>query len=215
MQQPPPGTPPWHHDNTPPAYYAPPPPAPKRHRGWVKHLVGYAAVLLIGVSIGLNDTENPGSTTASITPAAETVTVEAAPEIITEKVTESITETVEVTATEMVEVTATETIEVTATQTVEVLVEAAPAAAEAAAAAPSPTPAAAAPAPAPAATTPAEQADSGDCAIKGNISSSGEKIYHVPGQRYYEATKIDLSKGERWFCSEQAALDAGWRKAKV
>jgi hypothetical protein len=24
-----------------------------------------------------------------------------------------------------------------------------------------------------------------------------------------------LSKGERWFCAEQAAVSAGWRKAKV
>lgn len=53
------------------------------------------------------------------------------------------------------------------------------------------------------------------CKIKGNISSKGEKIYHMPGQRYYDATKIDLSKGERWFCSEADAVAAGWRKAKV
>lgn len=53
------------------------------------------------------------------------------------------------------------------------------------------------------------------CDIKGNISSSGEKIYHVPGQRFYNATVITLSKGERWFCSESAAVAAGWRKAKV
>lgn len=51
------------------------------------------------------------------------------------------------------------------------------------------------------------------CVIKGNISSSGERIYHVPGQQFYDVTKIDVSKGERWFCSEQAALDAGWRKS--
>ncbi len=53
------------------------------------------------------------------------------------------------------------------------------------------------------------------CQIKGNINSEGEKIYHLPGQRYYEQTKIDTSKGERWFCSEQEALYAGWRAAKV
>lgn len=58
--------------------------------------------------------------------------------------------------------------------------------------------------------------DPDTCTIKGNISTrTGEKIYHVPGQRYYDATQIDLSKGERWFCSEQDAQDAGWRKAKV
>jgi micrococcal nuclease len=56
---------------------------------------------------------------------------------------------------------------------------------------------------------------SGVCLIKGNISSSGEKIYHVPGQRYYDETKIDTSKGERWFCSTAEAEAAGWRAAKV
>ncbi|GGB20927.1 hypothetical protein GCM10011492_08590 [Flexivirga endophytica] len=55
----------------------------------------------------------------------------------------------------------------------------------------------------------------GACNIKGNISSSGEKIYHVPGQRYYDVTKISLGKGERWFCSESDAVAAGWRPAKV
>lgn len=54
-----------------------------------------------------------------------------------------------------------------------------------------------------------------DCKIKGNISSKGEKIYHMPGQKYYDATKIDTSKGERYFCTEQEAVNAGWRKSKV
>lgn len=56
---------------------------------------------------------------------------------------------------------------------------------------------------------------SGNCVIKGNISSSGEKIYHMPGQRFYEKTVIDGNKGERWFCSESEAENAGWRKSKV
>ena len=54
-----------------------------------------------------------------------------------------------------------------------------------------------------------------DCLIKGNISfSTGEKIYHIPGCKSYEDTQINTSKGEKWFCSEQEALNAGWRKAK-
>lgn len=28
---------------------------------------------------------------------------------------------------------------------------------------------------------------------------------------YYEDVKIDTSKGERWFCSVEEALEAGWR----
>ena len=42
--------------------------------------------------------------------------------------------------------------------------------------------------------------------IKGIISSSGERIYHVPGQRYYDKTRINWSKRERWFCTEQEAV---------
>ena len=54
-----------------------------------------------------------------------------------------------------------------------------------------------------------------NCDIKGNINYSGEKIYHVPGQEYYNETKIDVERGERWFCSEEEAQAAGWRKSKV
>lgn len=53
------------------------------------------------------------------------------------------------------------------------------------------------------------------CVIKGNISSSGEKIYHMPEQRYYNKTVISENKGERWFCSEEEAVKAGWRKSKI
>lgn len=49
--------------------------------------------------------------------------------------------------------------------------------------------------------------------IKGNISSSGEKIYHVPGQANYNNVKIDESKGEAWFVTEEEAQAAGFRKA--
>jgi len=53
------------------------------------------------------------------------------------------------------------------------------------------------------------------CVIKGNISSKGERIYHVPGGRYYGATVIDAAKGERWFCTEAEAVAAGWRRSKI
>lgn len=52
------------------------------------------------------------------------------------------------------------------------------------------------------------------CVIKGNISSSGEKIYHLPGCGSYAKTSIDEARGERWFCTEEEAVSAGWRKAK-
>lgn len=49
------------------------------------------------------------------------------------------------------------------------------------------------------------------CAIKGNINSEGEKIYHVPGASSYSATVIDPTKGELWFCSAEEAEANGWR----
>ena len=49
------------------------------------------------------------------------------------------------------------------------------------------------------------------CPIKGNISASGERIYHTPWSRFYDRTKIDVSAGERWFCDEVEAVQAGWR----
>ncbi|WP_369939894.1 thermonuclease family protein [Xanthomonas medicagonis] len=52
------------------------------------------------------------------------------------------------------------------------------------------------------------------CRIKGNISRQGKKIYHVPGQRDYKRTSIDLSRGERMFCSPEEAVRTGWEPAK-
>lgn len=51
------------------------------------------------------------------------------------------------------------------------------------------------------------------CVIKGNISSKKEKIYHLPGQAFYEKTIIDEMAGEKWFCTEEEAKISGWRKA--
>ncbi len=54
------------------------------------------------------------------------------------------------------------------------------------------------------------------CGIKGNISrTTGERIYHVLGQEYYWATRINWLNGEQWFCSEAAAQQAGWRRSRV
>ncbi|MGE7764291.1 thermonuclease family protein [Peribacillus sp. NPDC096540] len=45
--------------------------------------------------------------------------------------------------------------------------------------------------------------------IKGNINSKGDKIYHIPTGQYYEITKP-----EELFCTEQDALNAGFRKSQ-
>jgi len=50
--------------------------------------------------------------------------------------------------------------------------------------------------------------ESSSCDIKGNIAKDGEKIYHMPDQQFYKVTKP-----EEMFCSEQEAVDAGFRKS--
>ena len=51
----------------------------------------------------------------------------------------------------------------------------------------------------------------GGCRIKGNVSyNRGMRIYHMPGDRDYSRTRIDSSRGERWFCTEAEARAAGW-----
>ena len=50
-----------------------------------------------------------------------------------------------------------------------------------------------------------------NCPIKGNINRKGERIYHAPWSRSYKRTKVNTSKGERWFCDEAEAVAAGWR----
>ena len=60
---------------------------------------------------------------------------------------------------------------------------------------------------------PQENSSASSCLIKGNISASGEKIYHLPDCGSYLKTRIDEARGEKWFCSESEAQSAGWRKA--
>jgi micrococcal nuclease len=54
-----------------------------------------------------------------------------------------------------------------------------------------------------------EQEVTGDCDIKGNINSKGEKIYHLPSGAYYKQTNA-----EEMFCTEEEAVNAGFRKSK-
>ena len=69
-------------------------------------------------------------------------------------------------------------------------------------------------APAPVAPSAPAAAAPADCRIKGNINSKGEKTYHLPDSATYDKTVITPSKGERYFCSEEAAVAAGWRAAQ-
>jgi endonuclease YncB( thermonuclease family) len=56
----------------------------------------------------------------------------------------------------------------------------------------------------------AKQAAPEGCPIKGNVSR-GRRVYVLPWAQDYERVKITSRRGERWFCSEDEALAAGWK----
>lgn len=57
-----------------------------------------------------------------------------------------------------------------------------------------------------------EEAPQVACDIKANVGSSGN-IYHLPGGVYYSRVKVDISQGDFYACTEQEAIDAGFRKS--
>ncbi len=52
------------------------------------------------------------------------------------------------------------------------------------------------------------------CPIKGNVTANG-RIYHLPWSPWYGRIRMDGAKGKRWFCSEDEAIAAGWRAARL
>ena len=50
------------------------------------------------------------------------------------------------------------------------------------------------------------------CEIKGNVRE--EKIYFTPECQQYKITDVQLYLGDRWFCTEREAFEAGFRKGK-
>lgn len=51
-----------------------------------------------------------------------------------------------------------------------------------------------------------------ECPIKGNIRA-GKKTYLLKGCKNYDQTIIDTSFGDRWFCTEEEATNAGFSRA--
>ncbi len=52
------------------------------------------------------------------------------------------------------------------------------------------------------------------CNIKGNNSTDGNgKVYFYPGCQSYGNVKMELNRGDEWFCSEKEAVKAGYKKA--
>lgn len=54
---------------------------------------------------------------------------------------------------------------------------------------------------------------SSQCLIKGNVNRKGERIFHMPDQLDYGRVVMEGHPEKRWFCSEEEAVVAGWRKA--
>lgn len=53
-----------------------------------------------------------------------------------------------------------------------------------------------------------------NCPIKGNLDKSTyTKYYHLPGCKFYDQVIMELDIGEQYFCTEQEAQEAGFRKA--
>jgi|GEM_PF-543335 len=60
-----------------------------------------------------------------------------------------------------------------------------------------------------------ENLENPNCVIKGNIGKSREeKTYHLPGCSEYERTVVERDLGEQWFCTEEEAIKAGYRKSE-
>jgi endonuclease YncB( thermonuclease family) len=56
------------------------------------------------------------------------------------------------------------------------------------------------------------EAEEATCPIKAIIDGSGRKLYYVPTDEVYKKIAVDLSKGDRRFCSDVAVRQAGWRR---
>lgn len=53
-----------------------------------------------------------------------------------------------------------------------------------------------------------------DCLIKGNIDKATyQKFYHLPHCKHYQEVVIEKDLGERYFCTEKEAIEAGFKKA--
>jgi hypothetical protein len=58
------------------------------------------------------------------------------------------------------------------------------------------------------------QPEDQNCQIKGNIDeNTSKKYYYLPDCSHYDQVKIDLDRGEKFFCSVAEASAAGFTKA--
>lgn len=59
----------------------------------------------------------------------------------------------------------------------------------------------------------AKRASPDGCPIKGSVRG-GRRLYLVPWARGYDQARVTPSRGERWFCSESEAQNAGFKSAE-
>jgi micrococcal nuclease len=53
-----------------------------------------------------------------------------------------------------------------------------------------------------------------ECVIKGNIGNLGDKHYHLPDDKYYSLTKVNLLKGDKWLCTVEEAESKGFERVE-
>lgn len=54
------------------------------------------------------------------------------------------------------------------------------------------------------------QASNEPCPIRGKTAADGARVYWVPTDPDYETIPIDAARGDKLFCSDEAARQAGW-----
>ena len=52
------------------------------------------------------------------------------------------------------------------------------------------------------------------CLVKGNLDRLDKRRYHLPHFRHYPQVVVNYQTGDRWFCSEKEAIEAGFTKAR-
>jgi endonuclease YncB( thermonuclease family) len=56
--------------------------------------------------------------------------------------------------------------------------------------------------------------DAPNCPVKGNVNGRKQRIYHVPGGRYFDQVRIRPEQGDKCFLIEAEAEAAGFRKSR-
>ncbi len=56
------------------------------------------------------------------------------------------------------------------------------------------------------------RAEHAACLVKGIVTETGERLYFGPLDKEFESIEIDPEKGDRLFCGDDEARDAGWRR---